>query len=121
MKIIATIFFLVLYSSCFSQDTAKVEQYCSVDVRPVLLSRKVVIQIDYGAKRTDSTDAKVKDEKGETIKFNSFIDAMNYMGKMGWEMVTGLPHSFDGYFFFKRKMIKSEADKVGTVPVNVKY
>jgi hypothetical protein len=34
-----------------------------------------------------------QDEQGKVIKFNSAIDALNYMAKQGWEFVNAYPLS----------------------------
>lgn len=112
MKAIIIIICLGFILPSHAQDTAKVEQYCIVEMKPVFLSRKVTMLVDYGGKRNDSTFDKIKDENGEVVKFNSYIDAFNYMGKLGWKLVW--PPGVG--FLFKREISKVEADKTGTVP-----
>lgn len=50
--------------------------------------KKVTINIDYGQYQPRGRGSKLVDEKtGQPILFNSMIDALNYMGKFGWEFV----------------------------------
>jgi hypothetical protein len=46
---------------------------------------KVTITIDYGQKKDFRNDSYIVDnETGEKTKFNTMIDAMNYLEKHGW-------------------------------------
>ncbi|WP_146944366.1 hypothetical protein [Chryseobacterium hagamense] len=49
------------------------------------LSNKVTVSIDYGQATSFFENTKVKNEDGSNRKFNSMVDAMNYMGALGWE------------------------------------
>jgi hypothetical protein len=78
----------------FSQkdkDTTRVEQYCQVVATPRLLSNRVTIDIDYGEERSIWRDNRVKADDGRLKKFNTTIDALNYMGKDGWTLVNAFP------------------------------
>lgn len=55
--------------------------YCELVGTSKLLSYKVTITVDYGQGKGDS---RIVDENGKVKDFNSMIDAMNYMGEMGW-------------------------------------
>lgn len=57
--------------------------YCELLGIQKILSEKVIVQVDFG--QNPYTNSKLVDENGKTITFNSMIDAMNYMGKLGWE------------------------------------
>jgi hypothetical protein len=42
--------------------------------------------MDFGQSTKLMTDTRYKDpETGKVVKFNSMVDAMNFMGKNGWE------------------------------------
>ena len=87
---IAIILFTSLTS--FSQtETDKVEQYAEVIATPRLLSNKVTIDIDYGEERSIWKDNRLKEDNGKLKKFNTTIDALNYMGKGGWILVNAFP------------------------------
>ena len=51
-------------------------------------NKKVKIIIDFGQVREKSVNQQtLVDESGNTIQFNSKIDALNYMTTLGWEFV----------------------------------
>lgn len=78
--------------SANAQETAKVEQYCEVVATPKLLSSKVTIDVDYGDERSFWKDNRLRDEQsGKLKKFNTTIDALNYLGKQGWKLVNAFP------------------------------
>jgi hypothetical protein len=61
--------------------------YCDMVGTPVIMSRKVTVTMDFGEKLSGWADNRMKDpETGKTIKFNSMIDAMNFMADDGWEL-----------------------------------
>lgn len=62
-------------------DTSKVEQYCQIIATPRLLSNKVTIDIDFGEEKSFWRDNRLKTDGGKLKKFNTVIDALNYMGK----------------------------------------
>lgn len=54
-------------------------------------SNQLTIQIDFGQRTrffSSNKEAKVRDESGTPIEFNSMIDALNFMSKYGFEFVT---------------------------------
>ncbi len=65
------------------------EVYAQVRVRPRFLSNKVSIPLDYGQERNFwGGDTRIRDaESGKVKKFNSAVDALNYMSSQGWEFV----------------------------------
>lgn len=113
-----TIIALILFSSfqSFSQTaTDKVEQYAEVVATPRLLSNKVTIDIDYGEERSIWKDNRLKDEEGKLKKFNTTIDALNFMGKSGWTLVNAFPvltgtNSQVYHYVFKKSFLRSEAE-----------
>jgi len=109
------LFLAILFTSfsLFSQnDTTKVEQYCDVIATPRLLSNKVTIEINYGEERSVWKDNRIKNDEGKVKKFNSIVDALNYMGKDGWIFVNAFPVTMGGnqvyHFAFKKIFSKSE-------------
>jgi hypothetical protein len=72
-------------------DTSKVEQYCQVIASPRLLSNKVTIDIDFGEEKSFWRDNRLKTDGGKIKKFNTVIDALNYMGKEGWLFINAYP------------------------------
>ena len=111
----ALIFVFVVLSSfaSFAQtDTAKIEQYCQIIVTPRLLSNKVTIDIDFGEEKSIWADNRLKTYDGKLKKFNTVIDALNFMGKEGWTFINAYPvsnGSIDIYHFgFKKEFSRSE-------------
>jgi hypothetical protein len=74
-----------------AQDTTKVEQYCQVIAGGVLFTGKVVISVDYGEERRSRRSLLVREENGKLMRFNSVIDALNYLGRNGWKIVNAFP------------------------------
>ena len=102
------------YTKSFSQiDTTKIEQYCDVVATPRLLSSKVTIDIDYGESRSIWKDNRLKTEEGKVKKFNTVIDALNYMGNNSWQLVNAFPVSTGSstyvyHYVFRKLFLKSE-------------
>ena len=64
-------------------DNPKV--FCEIVGIGKFMSNKVTIQIDFGEKMKFFADNRMKDSNtGNPIVFNSMVDALNYMGKKGW-------------------------------------
>jgi len=62
--------------------------YCELLGRGKLLSSKVTVDIDFGQPVSFwAPDRRYKDENGKPVAFNSMVDAMNFMGSLGWEFV----------------------------------
>ena len=88
MKKIIMLFFLALSLNGFSQDTSKVEQYCLAVATGKLFSTKVTLTPDFGEDRNFWKDQRLKDDDGKAKSFNSAVDGLNYLGKMGWKIVN---------------------------------
>ncbi len=111
---IATIVVFTAISSFAQTDTTKIEQYCTVVATPRMLSSRVTIDIDYGERRSIWNDNRVKDEEGKVKKFNSVIDALNFMGNSGWSLVNAFPvttgnNVFVYHYVFRKLFLKTEA------------
>lgn len=116
---------LVLLSSIFSNaqiDTTKIEQYCQVIATPRLLSNKVTIDIDFGEEKSFWRDNRLKTEGGRIRKFNTIIDAMNYMGMTGWIFINAYPVRMgetDIYHFaFKKQFSRNSFFSEDTKSIN---
>jgi hypothetical protein len=110
LVLLLSVYFLNGYSQ---QDSAKVEQYCEVVATGRLLSNKVTIDIDYGEERSIWKDHRVRTEEGRLKKFNSVIDAINYLGKDGWKLVNAFPVSTGNgpmvyHYVFKKEFSLSD-------------
>lgn len=69
-------------------EVSRTEEYCTVLATSNLLGTKVSITIDKGqeVKLFKNTGA-VRDDEGKLKKFNTVIDALNYMNEDGWIFV----------------------------------
>jgi len=101
---------LVLFNTwaSFAQaNIAKVEQYCQIIATPRLFSNKVTIDIDFGEEKSVWKDNRLKTYDGKLKKFNTVIDALNYMGRDGWIFINAYPVSIGEnviyHFAFKKE------------------
>jgi hypothetical protein len=108
---------MVLLSSIVSKaqaDTSKVEQYCQVIATPRILSNKVTIDIDLGEEKSFWRDNRLKTDEGRVKKFNTVIDALNYMGLAGWTFINAYPVRRGDteifHFAFKKQFLRSEIE-----------
>jgi hypothetical protein len=88
----------------FLLDSTTVTQfsYCEIVGTANLLGTKVTVELDFGQKVKFLQDVRYKDpETGKPIKFNSMVDAMNFMGANGWEFVQAylIGNSQQGYVY----------------------
>lgn len=78
---------LVFFSmSAMAQESYKV--FCELLGTGKLFSNKVTVTVDFGQETSfwlGTSNQYLVDDNGKAIKFNSMVDAMNYMGKRGWE------------------------------------
>ena len=117
MKKVLTIgiFLISTLISNAQTDTSKVEQYCQLIASPRLLSNKVTIDIDFGDEKSFWQDNRLKSDEGRIKKFNTIIDAMNYMGRDGWIFINAYPvrnGQTDIYHFaFRKQFYRSELQK----------
>lgn len=111
-KIVIIVIFLISTQLSNAQDSAKVEQYCQVIATPRLLSNKVTIDIDFGEEKSFWHDTRLKTDAGKLKKFNTVIDALNYMGREGWIFLNAYPVRMGDteiyHFAFKKLFPKSE-------------
>jgi len=117
MKKIIIIACILIGFKSNAQDTAKVEQYCEVVATPRLLSNRVTIDVDYGEVRSLWKDNRLKDESGKLVKFNTLVDALNYMGRNGWKLVNAFPAYSSAnsapvyHYVFRKEFLKSETSE----------
>lgn len=95
------------------QDTTKVEQYCRLIAYNKMFSTKVNIDVDYGEVRKYFQDSRMRDEEtGKLKKFNTVVDALNYMGSQGWTLVNAFPvqegNNLTYQYYFKKIFSKTE-------------
>ena len=83
MKRIVIIVASLLLSALSASAQGKV--YCEILGTQKFLSTKVTITVDFGQERKFFGDNRLVDADGKVQEFNSMVDAMNYMGTLGWE------------------------------------
>jgi hypothetical protein len=94
-----------------------IEQYCSLNVMPRLLSNKVNIDVDYGNPRKlfSFKDNRVKDDDGKAKKFNTAVEALNYMSSQGWKLVNAMAITESGNavyrYIMKREIEVTEEER----------
>ena len=77
--IAASLFIFALSAS------AQSKVYCELLGIQKFLSTKVTVSVDFGQERKFFGDNCMVDADGKVQEFNSMVDAMNYMGTLGWE------------------------------------
>lgn len=113
MKKLFLVALLAASFTCFSQDTTKVEQYCRLVAINKLFSNRVNIDVDFGDERKFFTDNRLRDEEtGRLKKFNTVVDALNYLGSQGWILVNAFPvvegSSYTYHYYFRKQFNKTE-------------
>ena len=100
------------FASLAQTDTTKIEQYCQIIATPRLLSNKVTINIDFGEEKSFWSENRLKTYDGKLKKFNTIIDALNFMGKEGWSFINAFPVSNGNielyHFAFKKLVSKTD-------------
>lgn len=118
-KVLLLLLLIPFFGVAQISDTSTVDQYCELIATSRLLSRKVNIDVDYGQERKLFKDYRLKDESGKLKKFNSTVDALNYMGQQGWKLVNayqltegaGATVNSVSHYLFRKEFLKSEVDK----------
>ena len=112
-------FFLFVGITSYGQtdpliDTTGVAQYsyCEIVGTGKILSKKVTVELDFGQASKFIQDNRYKDPTtGKPVVFNSMVDALNFMGKSGWEFVQAytIGDAQNGYvyhFMLKKQNLK---------------
>lgn len=76
----------MLSASAIAQDEAG-KVYCELRGTGKFMSSKVIVTVDFGQETniwTSSSKQYLVDERGKAKSFNSMVDAMNFMGRLGW-------------------------------------
>jgi len=71
------------------------------------------VAIDYGQALKILGNRKLTDKDGREMKFNSVVDALNYMSKLGWEYfqvytIQGTPTSSEAHYVFRKEIQPGE-------------
>ena len=69
------------------QDVKSYKVYCESVATQKFFSNKSTVELDFGQYAGFWTsDRQLVDEQGNTISFNSALDAANYMARRGWDL-----------------------------------
>jgi len=104
MKKLIGLALIVLFShNLFAQENTNSKNgdsyiYCEILGTQKLLSNKVSVNIDFGQNTRFGEDTRLRDESGKVVVFNSMVDAMNWMGGQGWELVQAYVFPSPGFF-----------------------
>ena len=95
-KFLATLMLIMLFALAMTA-TAKNKTtagstikfiYCELTNAQRMGGTMTTVEADFGQKKGAFHDLRLKDkETGKVITFNSMVDALNYMGNQGWELV----------------------------------
>lgn len=100
--------------NCFGQKKV----YCEIVGYANLLNTKVSIVVDYGQKTHLFADNRIVNEDGKVKKFNSMVDALNYMGDLGWsfEQAYTITHGNSNvyHFLLSKVMVEDEVMQIET-------
>jgi len=110
--VVISIAIFACFASKAQTDTSRIEQYCQVIATPRLLSNKVTIDIDFGDEKKFWVDERLRTTEGKLKKFNTIIDALNYMGREGWTFINAYPVHMANteifHFAFKKLFTRAE-------------
>ena len=83
-RLSATILALMLSAVTFAQDRV----FCEIVEQAISFKKSAKVTIDFGQKREKALRKQsMVDENGKNLIFNSKIDALNHMSKLGWEFL----------------------------------
>lgn len=99
MKKLFFISMLLFSISSFAQNESTHRVYCELLGTAKFMSTKVTVTVDFGQDNR-GWNAKLVDEKGKSLSFNSMVDAMNFMGKLGWKFEQAYTIGSGGNFVY---------------------
>jgi hypothetical protein len=103
-KILVLIVFALFAQSMSSQVFVENQNVNDLDIEYVQLigintsmfGVKIKIYVDYGQPAKFLKSESIKNTDGKAMKFNSMIDALNFMHKNGWSYVDYSEANFNG-------------------------
>lgn len=110
-------FSMLLFSiSSFAQNDNTHRVYCELLGTAKFMSSKVTISVDFGQDER-GWNAKLVDENGKSLSFNSMVDAMNFMGKLGWKFeqayTVGSGNNFVYHWLLSKDIPEGESINTG--------
>ena len=106
--ILLTVSLLFAYNGyCTEVDKPIKYIYCSISTATSMsFNRMTNISIDYGEKTDLFERNRLVDSSGELREFNSFVDALNWLGDIGWEVVQNYQVQNSEGKIFNRWLLK---------------
>ena len=90
-KSLLTIVLIVASLVAVNAQSHTYRVYAELEESEPIFSTRINVSINYGQSKTSSNNHNILvNEKGHEIKFNSMIDAINYLSQVGWR----LSHTF---------------------------
>ncbi len=108
--------FLLIYTGGYSQnDSISNEKIVYCQLVGTSFLGKVTVSIDMGEKTGFmrlNTSYLIDERTGKAMKFNSMVDALNFMGEQGWELAQayalGEGGSYVYHYLLKQKVLKGD-------------
>ena len=127
-KIIVLLIMSMYMMAAFAQSEDESRVYCELVGSSGMFSSKVKVTIDFGQETSfwkGDKDQQLVDSEGKDIKFNSMVDAMNFMGKKGWRFIQAytVGDGKNGYVYrwLLYKDVKNESDIIDGFMTKLQY
>ena len=116
-KVVMCLIMSLCMMMTYAQSDGESRVYCELVGSSSMFSSKVKVTIDFGQETSfwkGNKDQQLVDSEGKDIKFNSMVDAMNFMGKNGWKFIQAytIGDGKNGYVYrwLLYKDVKNEAE-----------
>lgn len=101
-KLTITVAFILAMLTSQAQSN-QVEQYCEL---VAIVNNNVSFRIDFGENdRFLSDNQQTRDTQEKLNKYKSVIQAINYLGYNGWQLISTFPISGTEYHFYFKKLV----------------
>lgn len=116
-KLVMFLIMSMCMMATFAQSENENRVYCELVGSSGMFSSKVKVTVDFGQETSfwkGDKDQQLVDSEGKDIKFNSMVDAMNFMGKNGWKFIQAytIGDGKNGYVYrwLLYKDVKNESE-----------
>ena len=95
-----------------NSSTKTTYRFCEIIIQDGFVHNSYVA-VDYGQPLKVLGKRRLTDKEGVDLKFNSVVDALNYMSKMGWEYfqvytIQGTPTSSEAHYVLRKEVLPGE-------------
>ena len=113
--IVIFVLFSCLISSAQQVDNSSMKttyRFCEIIISGGFVHNGYVA-VDYGQPLKVLGKRRLTDKEGVDLKFNSVVDALNYMSRMGWEYfqvytIQGTPTSSEAHYVLRKEVLPGE-------------